>query len=86
MNADLDRFLRGLILRQAPLILASIATGAVLIYFVGFWPGVIINSAAWVLFVFLAKARADKQRTNPVDKFRDERFMLNFLLSLFGRR
>jgi hypothetical protein len=86
VNADLDRFFKGVILRQVPLILASIATGALLIYFIGFWSGVVIHSAGWGLIVFLAKARADLQCSNPTDKFRDERLMLNFLLSLLGRR
>jgi hypothetical protein len=86
MKANLDRFLSGLILRQMPLVVASLVTGALLIYWLGFWPGIIVNTIGWGVCVFAVKAHAGKRRKSHVDSFKDEKFLVNFLLALIGRK
>jgi hypothetical protein len=85
LKADLDKFLSGLILRQLPFVIASILTGAILIFWLGFWAGIIVNAILWGISIFIWKAFVGN-RQNAVDKFQDEKFLLNFLLALIGRK
>jgi hypothetical protein len=85
LKAGLDKFLSGLILRQLPLLVASILTGAVLVHWLGFWTGIIVNAVAWVISVFVWKTFVGR-RQNAVDKFQDEKFLLHFFLALIGRK
>jgi hypothetical protein len=81
----LDKFLSGLILRQLPLLIASILTGAVLVYWLGFWTGILVNAVMWIISVFVWKTFVGR-RQNVVDKFQDEKFLLHFFLALIGRK
>ena len=85
LKAGLDKFLSGLILRQLPLFIASILTGANLVYWLGFWSGIILNAIVWGISIFVWRTYVGR-RQNAVDKFQDEKFLLNFLLALFGRK
>ena len=85
LKAGLDKYLSGLILRQLPLLMASILTGAIFAYWLGFWSGIIVNAIVWGISIFIWKAYVGR-RQNVVDKFHDEKFLLNFLLALIGRK
>ena len=77
--------MNGLVVRQLPLLLASMVTGALMIYWLGFWAGIIINAICWGMAIVLVKTFVVKRRRG-VDNFRDEKFLLNFLLALIGRK
>lgn len=64
--------------------MASIVTGAIAIYYLGFWPGVFVNGIAWGTAVFLAKLYVARTVRNS-DPFRDDRIMMYFVLALIGR-
>jgi hypothetical protein len=68
------------------MIIASIITGAIMIYWLGFWPGVIINTVGWGLGVFIARSYLGNRTNRWQDNFRDEKFLLRFILALIGRR
>jgi hypothetical protein len=60
-------------------------TGAVLVYWLGFWTGILVNAVMWIISVFVWKTFVGR-RQNVVDKFQDEKFLLHFLLALIGRK
>lgn len=78
------RTVRNILIRQVPLFLASLVTGAIAIYYLGFWSGVILNGMAWGAAVFLAKLYVAKRYRNS-DPFRDDRYLLYFVSALIGR-
>jgi len=80
----LNYILRNILIRQIPIILASIVTGAIAIYYIGFWPGVILNTISWGIAVFLAKLYIARTYQHS-DPFRDDRFLMFFVLALIGR-
>ena len=67
-----------------PLFLASIVTGGILIYYLGFWIGVFMNATAWGAAVLLAKYYSLRNGRN-IDAFRDDRYLRYFILALIGR-
>jgi hypothetical protein len=64
------------------MILASIVTGAIVIYYLGFWLGVIVNAIAWGTAVFLARLYFTR---TSLDRIRDDRYLMYFVLALIGR-
>ena len=80
----MDRALRNILIRQLPIILVSLITGAIAIYYLGFWLGVIVNAIAWGTAVFLAKIYVARTFRNS-DPFRDDRYLVYFVLALIGR-
>jgi uncharacterized membrane protein len=68
-------------MRQIPMILASVVTGAIVIYYLGFWLGVIVNGIAWGTAVFLARLSFVRN----IDRVRDDRYLMYFVLALIGR-
>ena len=80
----MDRKLRNIMKRQLPLLIASLVTGAIAIYYLGFWAGAILNAIVWGASVFLAKLyMARTSRTS--DPFKDDRYIMNFVLALIGK-
>jgi hypothetical protein len=71
-------------MRQLPLILASIVTGSILVYYLGFWLGVFVNGIAWGAAVILAKIYVVRNGRN-IDAIRDDRYLLYFVQALIGR-
>jgi hypothetical protein len=69
--------------RQIPILVSSLITGAILIYFIGFWPGAILNTIVWGALIFLAKIYRGYRLS--ADPFQDDKYMLNFFLALIGR-
>lgn len=80
----LDTRLRNILIRQIPVILISVVTGFVAIYYLGFWLGIIINGLAWGAAVFLAKLYISLTIRNS-DPFSDDRYLMYFVLALVGR-
>lgn len=80
----MDRILRNILIRQIPILLCSIVTGAILIFYVGFWLGAIVNAVAWGTAVFMAKIYVRKIKNNS-DPFHDDRYLMYFVLGLLGR-
>ena len=80
----MDRLFWGVIKRQIPILVASVITGTILAYYIGFWLGLIINTVAWGTLVFLAKFLAAKAGINS-DPFHDDRYLMNFAMALVGR-
>lgn len=80
----LDRRLRNILIRQLPIILVSFVTGAIAIYYLGFWLGVFLNAIAWGTAVFLAKIYVARTFRYS-DPFRDDRYLVYFVLALIGR-
>lgn len=79
----LDRLLWRIARRQIPIIVSSLITGAILMYFIGFWPGAILNAVIWGVLIFLAKAFLGYRLS--ADPFADDKFLLSFFLALTGR-
>ena len=65
------------------MLLCSLVTGLALAYLIGFWPGVILNAIAWAVLVFAIKAYSASK--GNIDPFRDDRYVMNFVLALIGR-
>jgi hypothetical protein len=80
----LNRFIRNILIRQIPIILVSLVSGSILIYYLGFWTGAILNAMAWGIAVFLAKLFIARNYRGT-DPFRDDRFLMYFVLGLIGR-
>ena len=80
----MNRFLRNILIRQIPIIAASLITGTIAIYYLGFWTGAILNAVAWGIAVFLAKLYISKAYRGS-DPFRDDRFLMYIVLGLIGR-
>jgi hypothetical protein len=76
--------LRGILIRQLPIIILSLITGAIAIYYLGFWPGVILNATVWAIAVFFSKLIVARKFRNS-DPFRDDRFLMYFVKALIGR-
>jgi hypothetical protein len=79
----LDRNVRCILIRQFLLLLCSLVTGLALAYLIGFWPGVILNAIAWGGLIFATKAYSANK--GNVDPFRDDRYVMNFILALIAR-
>jgi hypothetical protein len=80
----LDRIIRNILIRQVPLIIASIVSGGILIYYLGFWVGIFVNAFAWGTAVLLAKIYVARNGRN-IDSVRDDRYLMYFVLALIGR-
>ena len=76
--------IRNILLRQIPIVICSLVTGAILIYYLGFWSGAILNGIAWGAAVFFAKVYVRRVNSN-YDPFRDDRYLMYFVLALLGR-
>ena len=80
----MDRKIRGILMRQVPLFVMSLMTGAIAMYYLGFWLGAILNAVAWGVAVFLAKMYVARTVRNS-DPFRDDRYLISFVSALIGR-
>lgn len=80
----MDKVIRNILIRQLPLILASIVSSSILIYYLGFWIGVFVNTIAWGAAVLLAKIYVGRSGRNMAG-FRNDRYLIYFVLGLIGR-
>jgi hypothetical protein len=80
----MDKIIRNILIRQIPLILVSIITGSILVYYLGFWAGIFVNSAAWSAAVLAAKIYMTRNGKNMAG-IRNDRYLMYFVLGLIGR-
>lgn len=80
----MNRFIRNILIRRIPIVAVSLITGGILIYYLGFWTGAILNAMAWGIAVFLAKLFIARTYEGT-DPFGDDRFLMYFVLALIGR-
>jgi hypothetical protein len=76
--------LSNILKRQLPLLAASLVTGAIAMYYLGFWSGAFLNAIVWGAMVFLAKLYVARTSRRS-DPFKDDRYIMNFVLALVGK-